>query len=755
MKAKSLLALLAVAAMLCTTALPAYAEDTLPDAPAVVEEQAEEAPADDTQPETDASEQQEVTTLETPENEDKAGEPVVQSSQWVNIGGTYYEVPEGQERYYTTQNGALQPSDASNWNVYAVGENDGVHVTLNNAELPDTNQRGYAIVSSDENLHVTLLGSNKGEGTVFSRKNLTIDGDGSLETVMKRDTGWHTAFGGEVSVTIGGSVTLNFNNAYEEAAASGIYSTHIAQINDNVNISLTGNLEAGIYVPGDTVQISGGTVRIYGVRSLLSADGSRIRQRDGVVANFLGLNGGSLILDDILGNGVNVTNLNVHDGLLQITNVKRFTPEGWDDGYGGKAVTTAENITITGGKVVCDANEVNDLFANQDVNIGGGTVKLTNGGTALTAIRIVYMSGGDVTIENTKYGAVFVLNTGIQILGGKLTINHSGSDAMNCVYGGVSITGYTGTPEIYITDCQGNGISLYQGSEDTHNRDIVILNAKVEVASQYNAFNAFWGGVIIDQNAVIKASSTDSNTIGCPNVKVTDNTCDVTLTSPVRVVGNAIRFDTDGLTKLGGVDAGSAHLVDPEEMPDCQYLHIFKGQDLPREEGAVIDTKNWTEGDSAKVPTITDKDGNALKAKVYYKVKGADDSTYTETVPTAAGEYEVALVVPADGTYAETVYYGAFTIVAKSTQPSTPSNGGNSGNTGSSTTTTTTTTVTATAPTPTPAPRAEAKAQSAPAAVTATIPQTSDTFPYAGLAALMGAVALGMAGITVLRKKRQ
>ena len=772
MKARSLLAVLAAAAMLCTTALPVYAEDALPTAPIAVEAQTEgTTPADDAQTPADDNAQEtqnEIATLEALQTEDEPGNPVVQTQQ-VYIGGSTYDIPEGKDCYYVVENGTLQPSNENNWNVYVLVDDSGVHITLKNAVFPDNSSDNYALVavgsvasptsSAATDLYVTLRGANKGYGTLYSNRDLIIDGDGSLETIMTHDTGYYAGFRGKHNVTIGDNVTLKFNNAYTGEGVSGISTESVVRIEGNANVTLTGNLRAGIYAPDNSVEMYGGTVHISGLRSSLSADGKAIIEQDGIVTPTLTQLAGNLYLDNILGNGVNVTKVHVYGGLLQITNVKRFTPDGWENGYGGKAVTAAEDINIGNeGNVVCDANEVNDLFANQDVNIGGGTVKLTNGGTAVAAIRAFSMSGGDVTIEDTKYDAVSVLNT-FQIMGGKLTINHSGSDAIHCADGGISIVDYVSSPEVSITNCQGSGISLSQGSEGTHAHDILILNAKVEVASKYNAFNAFRGSVIISKDAVIKASSTDGDTIGSQDVRIQD-ICDVTLISPVRAVGNAILFysSADGLTKLGGADAASAWLLEPEEMPDCQYLHIFKGQDLPRT-GGIVNTKNWTEGDTPNLPTVTDLNGNPLKAKVYYKVKGAADYTYTETVPTAAGDYETALVVPADGTYAETIYYGVFTIVAKSTPSNGDNNGNgnnsgnsNSGNTGS---TTTTTTVTATAPTPTPAPRAEAKAQSAPAAVTATIPQTSDTFPYAILATLMGAAALGMAGITLLRKKRQ
>ena len=63
---------------------------------------------------------------------------------------------------------------------------------------------------------------------------------------------------------------------------------------------------------------------------------------------------------------------------------------------------------------------------------------------------------------------------------------------------------------------------------------------------------------------------------------------------------------------------------------------------------------------ASTIPTDRESD-----VKYYYKEKGAEDSTYTETVPTAAGDYTVKAVLPENDTYAEAEDTADFTINKK------------------------------------------------------------------------------------------
>lgn len=756
MKTKSLLAVLAAAAMLCTAALPAYADDdTPPAAPAAVEEQEEEVPTDDAQPETDAPEQQnqqnEVATLEASENEDDAGKPVVQENMAVvNVGGSWRNISIDATTYFVVNNGNVEDGTAQNYNVKIEFENNDCYVTLKDAVFTKAaDNQNYVALQYEGNLYITLKGNNVLPGPVATISKLDINGTGTLEVSMDNTSGYEDLLSGTMGVAIGGNVKIHGKNLGTKAV-TGIYGENSFIIKDNAEVNLEGNLLDGIVAMNNAVfRMEGGKLTVNGAKA--KTNGQVPQGGSGIYATNFVMDGGSIVIENTDGNGIQTNqNMTLNGGTVEIKNTSR-APYG-QYGYGGNAITTGQNLNVTGGILIVDKSANNDVFTNSDLNITGGTLKLTNGAVALASHANIKISDANVSIENISGHALSAYIGDIEVVNTTFTLKNGGFDGAVTTSGNITVRGGKFTID------GAKRFGLHAGSgQNAANSDVIIDGAEVKINSVWPMLASPAGNVKISGKAKITGASSDGNALySINNIQITGNDCEIEVTGAIKGAhaSKKILFENaDELIKMGGTDAASAQQIEAAELPNYQYIHIFKGKATRPKDEVVIDTKNWTEGDSANAPTITDKNGNALKAKVYYKLKGAADSTYTETVPTAAGEYEVALVVPADATYAETVYYDAFTIVAKPNQPSTPSNGGDSGNTGSSSTTTTT--ATATASTPTPAPRTAAKPQSAPAAVTAAIPQTSDAFPYAGLAALMGTAALGMAGVTVLRKKRQ
>lgn len=765
MKTKSLLAVLAAAAMLCTAALPAYAEDTLPAAPAVEEQVSETLPTAGQQTgDGDIEQQNHVTTLEAPQNGEEASVPVVQNIYGVSIGGSDFSVQNGEHLYLLVQNGTVQMGSQANHNVEAVGEENCVHVTLNGVSFADTGVQGYSTISSNQNLHVTLHGENTGYGTVFSWDSLTIDGDGSLSVTIMRNTNWHAGFAGKTGLAIEGDVKLHFNNQDASASASGLHSESSVKIGGNANITLEGNLENGIYAPHVPAQMDGGTVEINGAKTGIGG---------GICSGTFSMNAGRLTIKNTRGNGIYTDNDTVlNGGVVAISNTDHFKP---DDSRGkGISAGSGKVMIQNGATLICDDAECNDVFGAKGIVVDGATLNLTNGEQGLVVYQgDITVKNSNVTVENHRGNGLSIYEGNIKIEGtnGEVKISKTGAEGIRTEKGNIELNGnvsvidagrvptnFPGGYDAIATGTQGNvtvtggkvrivnasGNGMEGGASNNGVGNVSIENGEVKIESYGSALAAVNGTVSISGASKVEGTSGASGIFSMNGIKVAGNDCEITLTGETKAVSRAVEFENaDELVKLGGADAASAQEVAPDAMPDCKYLHIYKGKARPTQ-SVTISTKNWTEGGSTSLPTATDENGNVLKAKVYYKVKGADDATYTEIVPTAAGDYDTKLVVLADGEYSTAVYYGAFSIMAKTAQSATPSNSGS----------TTTVTATATAQ-PTAAPRTAAKPQSAPAAVTAAIPQTSDAFPYAGLAALMGTAALGMAGVTVLRKKRQ
>ena len=76
-----------------------------------------------------------------------------------------------------------------------------------------------------------------------------------------------------------------------------------------------------------------------------------------------------------------------------------------------------------------------------------------------------------------------------------------------------------------------------------------------------------------------------------------------------------------------------------------------------------VEIEGWTYGDVIEVPEVS-VDGNVEEGSetYYYKVKNADDDTYTTTIPVNAGEYTIKVVVSETDNYASGSATADFTI---------------------------------------------------------------------------------------------
>ena len=97
---------------------------------------------------------------------------------------------------------------------------------------------------------------------------------------------------------------------------------------------------------------------------------------------------------------------------------------------------------------------------------------------------------------------------------------------------------------------------------------------------------------------------------------------------------------------------------------------------------ASVSLSDWTYGETANKPVPTSKTNGINNVTYQYKVKGADDTIYSDTLPTNAGDYTVKATFAATDNYNEVTATDDFTIakatpaVAISAAPSTLTGGG-------------------------------------------------------------------------------
>ena len=81
----------------------------------------------------------------------------------------------------------------------------------------------------------------------------------------------------------------------------------------------------------------------------------------------------------------------------------------------------------------------------------------------------------------------------------------------------------------------------------------------------------------------------------------------------------------------------------------------------PANGAASVSVADWTYGDAPNAPVVSSTNGTD-NVTYQYKVKGADDSTYTDTVPTQAGDYTVKASFAATQNYTVATATDDFTI---------------------------------------------------------------------------------------------
>ena len=311
--------------------------------------------------------------------------------------------------------------------------------------------------------------------------------------------------------------------------------------------------------------------------------------------------------------------------------------------YGMYAHST---ININGGTVTATGGTASTvsygMVANDTININGGTVTTTGGTTNNNSLSMeagtITVSGGSVTATGgtasySSYG-MNALYT-VTVSGGSVTA--TGGTAGRNSYGmsvnsSITINGGTGTAI--------GGTSNKSGA----------FNKKPKFSNQCEITSGTWDGKFatwgVNKTPTIEQKPTASGI-----------TYGQTLASSALTGGNA---SVDGsfawVTPTTVPNAGTAECEVIFTPTDNNYDSVtFKvSVTVATADGditAVSDISKTYDGNAVSAPTFNNSGSGA--ATIKYKVKDADDSTYTEAAPKNAGNYTVLITVAADSNYKE------------------------------------------------------------------------------------------------------
>ena len=270
------------------------------------------------------------------------------------------------------------------------------------------------------------------------------------------------------------------------------------------------------------------------------------------------------------------------------------------------ASITAKEVTISG--VTIDATKVYD---------GNTTAKITNSGT-LTGVE----DGDNVTIQ-----------TGTATYDDK-----NAGDNKTVTFSGFELTG---------TDA-----ANYTLKEQPTATAAAITQREVTI-SGLTASKTYDGDATADKAEITgtpvvgnKAVESDDVSVNTDNMTGTFNSADADKATTVTITG----------ISLTGTDAGNYKL--PETVTCTGTITKADGS-------GEVTLEGWTYGDTAKTPTVTSTTNGTDNVTYRYKLKGAEDSTYTDTVPTNAGEYTVEATFAATNNYNAVVVTKDFTIAQR------------------------------------------------------------------------------------------
>ncbi|MCC8105548.1 MAG: hypothetical protein LIO99_06015 [Clostridiales bacterium] len=196
--------------------------------------------------------------------------------------------------------------------------------------------------------------------------------------------------------------------------------------------------------------------------------------------------------------------------------------------------------------------------------------------------------------------------------------------------------------------------------------EIVVSAAETD---NYKAATYVVGVTVIKATASITpATSTQTVTYGQSIVLSADNlgltvvgdgTPNYTVTSGMDVLSIS---DSTAATLKAGTAVITVSMAATDKYYAADDVTITVTVNKADGTGSVTIT-GWVAGETANAPAAISATNGTDNVTYYYKVQGADDSTYTTTVPTTAGSYTVKAVFAATDNYNEVSATSNFTVL--------------------------------------------------------------------------------------------
>ena len=299
--------------------------------------------------------------------------------------------------------------------------------------------------------------------------------------------------------------------------------------------------------------------------------------------------------------------------------------------YTGSEITNAATIFYDSGTWGGDEPVLS--FEN-NVNVGTATVKMTAGdATASTTFKINPASLSDATVT-------------LDPASGTYTGSYHGMPNYTLTYNGKELVKNTD----YIVDADWSGNFTNVGS----------CNLTLKGNGNFTGYNTL-------TYAIHKATpDKDDFSIELPQNTIYDDETAYFATVSVK---DSVNGMGDVTVKYNGsttppTDAGTYTVtVDVAAGDNYNAATIELGSfTIAKAEGnASVSVADWTYGDAPNAPVVSSTNGTD-NVTYQYKVKGADDSTYTDTVPTQAGDYTVKASFAATQNYTVATATDDFTL---------------------------------------------------------------------------------------------